>query len=77
MRILDKTKIHDREYSCTQILFIDDRKIYKLYNLETNDIKFVEENTNEIITDKSILDKINKLTRPKTDIISNAEIREK
>lgn len=69
MKILDKIKIYDKEYTCTQILYIDDRKIYKLHNLETNEIKFMEGNTSKIITDKSILDKINKLIHPKTDII--------
>lgn len=73
MKILDKIKSFDKEYVCTQILYIDNRKIYKMYNLETNESKFMEEKTYEAITDEIILNKINKLTRPKIDIIVKAE----
>lgn len=67
MNILDKIKINNIEYVCVQILFIEGREIYKVYNLETNEDKFIEE-TYEIVKDDKTLKQIYVLTRPKTDI---------
>lgn len=71
MKILDKIQIYDKEYTCIQILYIDDKKIYKLYDSETDTSKFVEEKTHNEITNTTVLDKIKNLTCPKTDIIVN------
>lgn len=67
MKILDKIKIDNIEYVCVQILFIEGREIYKVYNLETNEYKFIEK-TYEIVKDDKTLKQIYVLTRPKTDI---------
>ena len=67
MNILDKIKINNIEYVCVQILIIEGREIYKVYNLETNEDKFIEE-TYEIVKDDKTLKQIYVLTRPKTDI---------
>lgn len=72
MKILEKIMIDDIEYVCIQAFLIDNEMIYKICNLNGENCTFVKEKQNlyEVIYDKAILEKIKKLTEPKTDIIT-------
>ena len=71
MKILEKILIDNIEYVCIQTLIIDNKNIYKICDLDGNEQKFIElkEDKIEIIKDKNILNKIEELTMPKTDVV--------
>ena len=75
MKILDKVKINDEEYTCIQVLYIDNRRIYKVFNAKTKESKFIGEGN--VIKDKRTLEIIDRLTNPKTDVIEKIDFLEK
>lgn len=75
MKILDKIDIENKEYICIQMLYIENRMVYKAYSEQEDKKVWIEQNSSKykIITDRKILDKIENMTIPKTDIIIRME----
>lgn len=74
MRILDKVKVKNEEYVCTQVLFLEKLTVYRVHKILDDTEIFVEEKDNNFkkITDKDVLEEIYELTKVKdTDIIIN------
>ena len=72
MKILDKVKINKEVYTCIQILYIDNRKVYKVFNAKTKEEKYICDG--KVVKDEKILKKIDDFTHPKTDIIDKIDI---
>ena len=72
MKVSDKMKIEDKEYMCTQILFLEKLVVYRVHEIYGNSEMFIQENDNNFqkITDKKILKEIYELIKVKnTDVI--------
>ena len=63
MKVSDKMKIEDKEYMCTQILFLEKLVVYRVHEIYGNSEMFIQENDNNFqkITDKKILKEIYEL----------------
>lgn len=72
MKITDKVKLNNKEYMCTQIIYVDNLIVYRIHEIFGNEELFIEKIDNKLqkITDKTILEEIYKLLQIKnTDII--------
>jgi len=74
MEIADKIEIKNKDYMCTQIIFLKRLKVYRVHSILGEEEMFMMEKDSSYceITDKKILKEIDELLRVKnTDIIFN------
>lgn len=72
MKVSDKMKIENKEYMCTQILFLEKLVVYRIHEIYGNSEMFIQEKDNNFqkITDNEILNEIYELIKVKnTDVI--------
>lgn len=72
MKILDKIKIKDTDYMCTQILFLKHITVYRIHEIFGDGKMFITEKDGNFqeITDENILKEIYKMIEVKdTDMI--------